>query len=200
MQAAASRVLVHDFAVRTLDDVLGTERRDMADEIATALRADLDRLHSGIEVLAVVVEAIHPPAGAANAYHSVQAAEITAQALVARQRGAAAQSANEAQLAAIVEQDRATATARESIATSDVTRLKFEAEKTGYQKAGQVFLTEAYFSQLTSGLGQAKALILDHRIGGDLAPTFDLRRMMPPIDPDTADGSAAPPSSKEVDQ
>jgi len=196
MEATASRVLVHDFAVRTLDDVLGQGRVNMADAIAAAIQTDLDHLRSGIEVLAVVVEAIHPPAGAANAYHAVQAAEITAQALVARERGFAAQSANEAQLAASIEHDRAAATARESLARSDVAKLQFEAEQTGYQKAGQVFLTEAYFTQLASGLGRAKALILDHRIGGQIAPTFDLRNMMTPIDPDAA-GEARTPAAKE---
>jgi regulator of protease activity HflC (stomatin/prohibitin superfamily) len=200
MAATASRVLVHDFAGRTLEDVLGEGRLAMANEIGAAIRADLDRLHSGIEVLAVVVEAIHPPAGAANAYHAVQAAEITARALVARARGLAAQSANEAQLTADVEQDRATATARESIAKSDVARLQFEAERTGYQKSGQVFLTEAYFSRLTAGFGHAKALILDHRIGGQLAPTFDLRNMMAPIDPDTAGIASTPAAKAEVKQ
>jgi regulator of protease activity HflC (stomatin/prohibitin superfamily) len=198
MEATASRVLVHDFAVRTLDDVLGEQRGDMGDEIAAVIRADLDRLHTGIEVLAVVIEAIHPPAGAANAYHAVQAAEITAQALVARERGAAAQSANEAQLAATVGEDKATATAREGIAASDIAKLKFDAEQTGYQRAGQAFLTEAYFAQMTAGLGHAKALILDHRIGGQLAPTFDLRSMMPPIDLEAAGKPGAPAASKEV--
>ncbi|WFR99368.1 protease modulator HflK [Rhizobium tumorigenes] len=199
MEATASRVLVQDFAGRTLDDVLGSGRLEMADEIATAIRTDLDRLQSGIEVLAVVVEAIHPPAGAANAYHAVQAAEITAQALVARERGFAAQSANEAQRIASLGRDKATATARESVAAADVARLRFEAEQTAYRNVGQVFLDEAYFTQLTSGLGQAKALILDHRIGGLMAPTIDLRSMTMPIDPDAAPKASAPAGNDEVE-
>jgi regulator of protease activity HflC (stomatin/prohibitin superfamily) len=198
LEAVAGRVLVHDFAVRTLDDVLGEGRVAIADEIAAAIRTDLDRLHSGVDVLAVVVEAIHPPAGAANAYHAVQAAEITAQALVARERGRAAQSANEAQLAASIEQDRATAGARESIAASDVARLRFAAEDSAYREVGEVFLTEAYFAQLTSGLGHAKALILDHRIGGEIAPTFDLRNVLTPIDPDPSGKPGIPTAGKEV--
>ncbi|PZM14477.1 hypothetical protein CPY51_10520 [Rhizobium tubonense] len=198
IESTASRVLVHDFAARTLDDVLGETRAQLAVDISSAIRKDLDRLNSGVEILAVVVEAIHPPAGAANAYHAVQASQITAEALVARERGHAAERANDAQLNASIERDKAVASARESIAASEVAKLRFAAEQTAYDKAGQVFLTETYFARLTAGLAHSKALILDHRIGGNLAPTFDLRTTMPPIDPDAAGETSAPAPSEEV--
>ncbi|RMU54635.1 hypothetical protein ALP29_05198, partial [Pseudomonas syringae pv. avii] len=73
---------MHDFASRTLDELLGEERTSLADEIGRSVQADLQTLDSGVEILATVVEAIHPPAGAANAYHGVQAAQIGAQALI----------------------------------------------------------------------------------------------------------------------
>ncbi|MGU1621831.1 protease modulator HflK [Pseudomonas aeruginosa] len=98
VRSTASRVLVHAFASRTLDEVLGEQRAGLAEQIGQAVQADLDRLGSGVEVLGAAVEAIHPPAGAANAYHAVQAAQITAQALIARERGQAAAQRNEAQL------------------------------------------------------------------------------------------------------
>ena len=58
--------------------------------LRAAAQADLDAAQSGIEIVAMVVEAIHPPAGAAEAYHAVQAAEINANARVAAERGRAA--------------------------------------------------------------------------------------------------------------
>ncbi len=60
-------------------------------DIALAVQKDMDALNSGVEILAVIVEAIHPPAGASNAFHGVQAAQISAEALVARERGKAAE-------------------------------------------------------------------------------------------------------------
>ncbi|MHA5861463.1 SPFH domain-containing protein, partial [Pseudomonas aeruginosa] len=71
VRSTASRVLVHAFASRTLDEVLGEQRAGLAEQIGQAVQADLDRLGSGVEVLGAAVEAIHPPAGAANAYHAV---------------------------------------------------------------------------------------------------------------------------------
>ncbi len=174
---------MHDFASRTLDELLGEQRSGLADDIGKAVQADLKRLDSGVELLATVVEAIHPPAGAANAYHAVQAAQISAQALIARERGAASDKANQAQLNASVARDQATAGAREVMATAQGADLRFSAERQAYAKAGQAFLLEQYLAQLTEGLGNAKLLILDHRLGGDNAPTIDLRSFTPPADP-----------------
>ncbi|KPW80278.1 SPFH domain / Band 7 protein [Pseudomonas syringae pv. coriandricola] len=183
IRSTASRVLVHDFASRTLDELLGEQRSGLADDIGKAVQADLKRLDSGVELLATVVEAIHPPAGAANAYHAVQAAQISAQALIARERGAASDKANQAQLNASVARDQATAGAREVMAIAQGADLRFSAERQAYAKAGQAFLLEQYLAQLTEGLGNAKLLILDHRLGGDNAPTIDLRSFTPPADP-----------------
>jgi len=198
IESTANRVLVHDFARRTLDDVLSEGRLSLASDIASAVQQNMDDLNSGVEILAVVVEAIHPPAGAANAFHAVQAAQISAEALVARERGTAAEQTNEARLNASLQQDQATAAGREDVAASQVAKLRFQAEQSAFHEAGQAFLTEEYFNQLTMGLSHSKALILDHRIGGSIAPTFDLRSLMLPVDPDTRAEPYVPYPSEET--
>jgi len=198
IESTANRVLVHDFARRTLDDVLSEGRLSLANDIASAVQKDMNELNSGIEILAVVVEAIHPPAGAANAFHGVQAAQISADAMVARERGAAAEQTNEAQLNASVARDKATATAKEAVAASEAAKLRFQAEQSAFQEAGQAFLTEEYFNQLTRGLSHSKAFVLDHRIGGGVAPTLDLRSMMLPVDPGTSAKPHTPYQSEET--
>ncbi|MFS2198123.1 SPFH domain-containing protein [Pseudomonas sp. Pseusp3] len=183
IRSTASRILVHDFASRTLDGLLGEDRVGLAEEIGRAVQADLQKLDSGVEILATVVEAIHPPAGAANAYHGVQAAQIAAQALIARERGAAAEATNQAQLQASIARDQATASAREINAGAQAADLKFNAEQKAYASAGQAFVLEQYFSQLSQGLANAKLLVLDHRLGGSSnAPTIDLRTFTLPVD------------------
>ena len=74
----AGRLLAEFFADRTLTDVLGARRELVATGLRDALQTQLDAQRSGIEVVAVAVESMHPPGGAAAAYRSVQAAEITA--------------------------------------------------------------------------------------------------------------------------
>lgn len=184
IRSTASRVLVHDFASRTLDELLGEQRSDLARDIGNAIQADLRRLDSGVEILATVVEAIHPPAGAANAYHAVQAAQIGAQALIARERGAASSTSNVAQLNVTQTHDKATASAREVMAGAQAAQLRFSAEQQGYARAGQAFLLEQYLTQLSQGLAHSKMLVLDHRLGGaNNAPTIDLRTFTLPADP-----------------
>jgi regulator of protease activity HflC (stomatin/prohibitin superfamily) len=193
IRSTASRILVHDFASRTLDGLLGEDRVGLAEEIGRAVQADLQKLDSGVEILATVVEAIHPPAGAANAYHGVQAAQIGAQALISRERGAAAEATNQAQLQASIARDQATASAREINATAQATDLRFRAEQKAYASAGQAFVLEQYFSQLSQGLANAKLLVLDHRLGGSSnAPTIDLRTFTLPADPAPARKTAQP--------
>ena len=184
IRSTASRILVHDFASRTLDDLLGEQRTELASDIGRAVQADLDSLGSGVEILATVVEAIHPPAGAANAYHAVQAAQISAQALIARERGAASEQANVAQLQASMALDQANASAREVNATAQTSDLRFGAEQKAFREAGHAFVLEQYLSQLSQGMNNAKLLILDHRLGGNgNAPTLDLRSFTLPADP-----------------
>jgi regulator of protease activity HflC (stomatin/prohibitin superfamily) len=184
IRSTASRVLVHEFASRTLDGLLGADRVSLAEEIGRAVQADLQSLDSGVEVLATVVEAIHPPAGAANAYHAVQAAQIGVQASIARERGAAAEQTNQSLLQASIANDQAQATAREIDATARAADLQFSADRQAYATAGHAFVLEQYLSQLSQGLVNAKLLILDHRLGGSgNSPTIDLRTFTLPADP-----------------
>ncbi|WP_025112607.1 protease modulator HflK [Pseudomonas sp. H1h] len=192
IRSTASRILVHDFASRTLDGLLGSDRVGLGEEIGRAVQGDLQKLDSGVEILATVVEAIHPPAGAANAYHSVQAAQIGAQALISRERGAAAEASNQAQLQASLVRDQASAGAREVSATAQAADLKFKAEQQAYASAGQAFVLEQYFSQLSQGLSKARLLVLDHRLGSSNAPTIDLRTFTLPADPTPARTTAQP--------
>jgi len=193
IRSTASRILVHDFASRTLDGLLGADRVGLGEEIGRAVQGDLQKLDSGVEILATVVEAIHPPAGAANPYHSVQAAQIGAQALISRERGAAAEASNQAQLQASLARDQASASAREINAAAQAADLKFSAEQRAYASAGQAFVLEQYLSQLSLGLSKAKLLVLDHRLGGSSnAPTIDLRTFTLPADPTPARTTAQP--------
>ncbi|HBO3329429.1 TPA: protease modulator HflK [Pseudomonas aeruginosa] len=186
VRSIANRILVHDFAGRSLDGVLGAEREAIAKDVGRAVQADLDRLNSGVEILATSVEAIHPPAGAANAYHGVQAAQIKAQAFIARIRGQAAQRTSESRTVATALTNLATAVAHETSTQAQMVDLRFGAERDAWHKAGQAFTQEQYLSRLTQALSNSNSLIIDHRLAASQAPTVDLRSFTPPIDPSLA--------------
>lgn len=186
VRSLANRVLLHDFANRTLDGVLSSEREALSRYIGKAVQADLDRLESGVQILATSVEAIHPPAGAANAYHGVQAALITAQALIARDRGQAAEQTGQARQNAALLVDQAAASAHETNAKAQAAELGFDAERAAWRQAGTAFVLEQYLARLREGLRDSKALIIDHRISPGQAPTLDLRTFAAPVDPATS--------------
>lgn len=180
IRSAAGRVLVQDFATRTLEGVLGERRETLSSQIRQRVQAELDALGSGVEILAALIEAVHPPAGAASAYHSVQAALIRADAAIARERGRSAEESSEARLQAAMRRDKSTAAAREGVATAQAAQLRFDAERRAQAAGGLAFVFEHYLRQLAQGLSTARLLVLDHRLdaaGG--GPTIDLRTFVP---------------------
>jgi regulator of protease activity HflC (stomatin/prohibitin superfamily) len=175
IRAVAGQLLVQHFSHHTLLDVLGESRETFANEFRTALQIQLDRMSSGIEVIAVVIEAIHPPPGAAAAYHSVQAAEIFAHVEIALQRASAIHAAKTAEQAATEERNTAIAVATELRDRANGESVLFDADREAWQRDNQAFLLERRFERLVSGLAKSELIVIDHRLNGKNAPTIDLR-------------------------
>lgn len=74
IQRIARQVLTQYFAHQQLDMLLNEQRSTMAHELNQQIQQRLSQLHIGVELLSTHIESIHPPAGAANAYHAVQGA------------------------------------------------------------------------------------------------------------------------------
>jgi regulator of protease activity HflC (stomatin/prohibitin superfamily) len=175
VRSAAGRLIAHAFASRTLDGALGENREALGEQLRTALQQDLDARASGIELLGVVIESIHPPAGAADAYHRVQAAEIAAAASVANERGRAAATGFYALQEARALTDQSAAAAGERVAAAGGELTGFAADERAEQEGGPAFLLERYFAQLAAALARVRLIILDHRLAAPDAPVIDLR-------------------------
>lgn len=183
IRAAAGRMLVQHFSRYTLADVLGENRTRFVDSFRAQLQQRLDQLQVGTDIIAVVVEAIHPPPEAASAYHNVQAAQIRADALVSHSHGEAFTVLGKAQQQAAALHDGAEADAAEQVEQAQATRTLFDGDHQAYLRAGQVFLTERWLSHVDRDLARTPLVIVDHRLNGASAPTVDLRRF----------GTSAPP-------
>lgn len=175
IRSAANQVLVHQFSSQTLEQLLAEQRIALASQINHAVQQKLDSLQSGVELLSTVVEAIHPPAGAADAFHGVQAAQISAQALISRERGHAAELAASAQTTATTRHNQAQMNASDVTSKAQATAVRFAAQKQAVAQSGQVFVDELWYSQLHQTLGHSPLLIIDQRIGAGSPPTIDLR-------------------------
>lgn len=179
IRAAAGRMLVQHFSRYTLSDVLGENRARFVGSFRDELQQRLDQLQTGTDIIAVVVEAIHPPAQAAASYHNVQAAQTRADALVSQSRGTAFVAQSKAQQTATATLDTARADAAEQVGQARTALTLFNGDHQAYLRGGQVFLTERWFSHLDQDLPRSPLVIIDHRMNGTPAPTVDLRPYSP---------------------
>ncbi|HTH96027.1 MAG TPA: SPFH domain-containing protein [Stellaceae bacterium] len=171
----AGRLLSRFFASQTLNGVLGEDRQVLAHELQTREQAELDKLNSGIQVVSMLIETIHPPAGAAEAYHNVQAAEIVADTSIADERGRAESTLNVARQQARNMTNRAESNAADVMGVANVALTNFSADETGYRIGGKDFLTERYLSDLKTALTGAAIEIVDDRLQQPNMPIIDLR-------------------------
>lgn len=175
VKEAASRIVLRYFNSRTLDTVLGANREKIEDSLRAALVANLNAYHAGIDVVAVLIEEIHPPAGAAAAYHAVQAAQINASASIFNELGRAKRVAGMAQEEAYHLVAAANATAAETLDAARADAVRFAADRKAYAVGGRAFLLERSFSDIEQALEHSSLTLVDHRLDGAQAPVLDLR-------------------------
>jgi regulator of protease activity HflC (stomatin/prohibitin superfamily) len=175
VRTASGRLLAHFFAARTLADALGENRQSIANGLRADLQHALDGLSSGVEIVAVIVEAMHPPGGAAVAYRAVQAAEIAARTSIAEERGRAATTASLARRDTAETIARADADAASAISAAEIDLRTMDADSAAYRAGGRAFLLERYFADLRPALAQSALEIIDHRLDRGDAPVIDLR-------------------------
>jgi len=167
-------MLVTHFSSSTLDELLGENRAGFVERFRDDLQRRVAAFHAGIAVVNVVVEAIHPPSGAASAYHNVQAAGIRSDAMRFQSearafalRGSAAQDASRT-----VNQARAEAS--EKIGGAQATFATFQASTRSLHAGPDVFVFESWLTHVGDALNRAHLTIIDHRLDSEKA-TLDLR-------------------------
>jgi regulator of protease activity HflC (stomatin/prohibitin superfamily) len=175
IEQAGSRIVLRYFNSRTLLAVLGERRDNVAAALRDALTADLNSHQAGIEIVSVLIEEIHPPPGAAGAYHAVQAAEINARASIFNERGRAEGVAGVAQQEAHQLTTAAHAGAVESVAVANAVAYKFDAERRAHAEGGAAFLLERSLTNLQTALAGKPLILIDYRLAAGAGPIFDLR-------------------------
>lgn len=177
VREAAARLLTRYFGRRTLDEVIGAQPQTLADALRRDLAEDVARSHAGIEILGVVFAEVHPPAGAAAAYHQVQAAEINALAAISNETGRATRAAAVAQQESHRLLTGAQAKAAETAAVAAATSVGFEADLRAYAASPRSFLLERGLKDVGTALAQTPLTLVDHRLGAGQDPVLDLRAL-----------------------
>jgi len=197
---AARRALTRTCAAHPLATLMGGDRDRLGEELRAAVQIDVDQLaggRSGLDVVAIVIDALHPPVGAAVAYQNVQAAEITALATVATARAAAAKSASVAAVAATVRLADAQAGAGEATALAMAEALRFDRERRSWANQRSALDTERSLAAFTRSFTGKPLILLDAHL--DLRQVPGLTLLPFPV-PGLGDAtpSAAPSASIRV--
>jgi regulator of protease activity HflC (stomatin/prohibitin superfamily) len=193
VREAASRLVLRYFNSRTLDEVLySAQRSDVASMLQAELAADIETYRAGIDIVAVQIEEIHPPSGAAEAYHAVQAAQINANARIADELGRAQRTAGVAQQEAHEVVAASTAQATETRDTATAEAYRFNADRRAYATGGHSFVLERLYSNLLTALSGKPLTLMDHRLSESEGPLIDMRPSAADQPASSAAGPAAP--------
>ena len=191
VRGVTGRLIERYLASVSLVDALGGNRVEIERELLAQVRLALDGLESGIDAVAVVVEALHPPPEAAIAYHRVQAAQIMAAVNVATARSRAVTTLEAARSAASTARATAAAAAADTVVAARIDALGFQADDAGWQAGPDAFTLERYLARLSKGLANARLLLVDPRVGTAAATLLDLRDA-PTQSPQDAGGEMTP--------
>jgi regulator of protease activity HflC (stomatin/prohibitin superfamily) len=189
IQAAAGRMLARYFARYTVLDVLGQNREAFVRGFQQELQSRLAGLSTGIEIMGIVVEAIHPPPAAATSYQDVQTAAIRSVVQIAEAKAEAVQNINSAQGNATLLRNEAQAAAAERLDLAKTELALFDGDRQAYSTGGKAFLFERRLQHFDKALSGVPFTLVDHRIERTDAPVLDLRqsssgsdRYVPPLD------------------
>lgn len=197
----ADRVVLRYFDTRTLSAVLGARVQDVAQQLQGQIAGEVNAYHAGIDVVSILVEEIHPPVGAAAAYHAVQAAEINANASISDEIARARRVAGVAQQ----EQHQLIVAAdAQAVETDDRAQgeaYRFAADQRASATAGNAFLLERYITDLASALRSRPLTLMDNRLPVTDGPIIDMRPATPAAERDRmqAPGPVLPGQTPGVD-
>jgi regulator of protease activity HflC (stomatin/prohibitin superfamily) len=182
IRTLARRELMRVFATRTLIAAIGENRASLAAVVKTAVQQALNHEQSGLEITAVTVDSIHPPANAAAAYHGVQEAEIISDAEVAEARRNSAVTLSEKKIEAITAERNAQWLAVQKVSEARIEQAKFIAEAKIWSLSSEVMALERWLQVLGKGLSRSQLSIIDHRLNLVDGPVLDLRRFATPVE------------------
>ncbi len=175
VRAEAGRLMVGELAGTELADALGAGREALTGSLQARLQTALDGFDSGIRLVGISIEAIHPPPAAADAYHAVQAAEIIANTAISTERGRARAAVARNQQQATELTLTAQGAAAETIGQAEIASRFFAADRAAAATGEEAFRFERYLATVGVALAKAPLVIIDRDLAGADAPSIDLR-------------------------
>ncbi|MEM6974319.1 MAG: SPFH domain-containing protein [Pseudomonadota bacterium] len=168
------RELIELFNDRTAEDLLFADFSEFSQSHHGAVQRRLDALQTGIDVVDVIFEAVHPPIDTAATFERVHAAEKESSVQVNIARAAAEQIRATSQINAARSNDEARADAFSETANARAEREVFAAERIALQDHAEIFAFERALQAFERTFAEKNLIIIDPEIEADQGFVVDL--------------------------
>ncbi len=160
LQAQAYEIVTERTISTDLDSLLAEDREEFAKSFATELAQRMEDCQTGLEVVDVVLESIHPPMEIASVYQDIISAGIDAQYIVLMAQANADFTVKEAQKSAVETVSNAEVRQMESVAAANAAVADFMAAAEADSQYSQAYRFQKYIQAVTQAYGGAKIIIV----------------------------------------
>lgn len=160
LEAYAYELITRRTISTDLDTLLSADREEFAAEFAADLKKTAAEQGTGLEIVSVVLESIHPPIEIADVYQNLIGAEVLAEKLILEAQGVAAMrlAAAQSQRDSAVGEASAEGTRRIAAAGSEV--AQFEAAAAAHSAYPDAYAYHKYLNAITAAYGGAKLILV----------------------------------------
>lgn len=160
MSSASYEIVTARTITSDLDAMLAADRAVFAESFRLELSAYMQQYNTGIEIVSVVLESIHPPVEIADAYQALIGAEIEAQKMILEAQGFAVQRVSLAYIQANNEVAAANIQRHKSVASARASVAEFMASVEADNAYASEYRYYKYMQAITEAYSDAKLIIV----------------------------------------
>ncbi|MGM9641992.1 MAG: SPFH domain-containing protein [Eubacteriales bacterium] len=160
LEASAYELVAEKTIVTDLDTLLSVDREAFAADFLVELTQKLGAHNTGLEVVSVVLESIHPPLGIADIYQQLVSAEIEAKTIIMKAEATAAVRILEAETVRNSNISVATAERLNKIAAAQAEVAEFMASVSADNSYSDAYRYYKYLNAVKNAYGNANLIIV----------------------------------------
>jgi len=160
LQAEAYEIITERTISSDLETMLSTDRAAFSESFRQELRTHIEPYNTGLEVVNVVLESIHPPVEVADVYQALIGASIDAEHFIILAQNQANQAIMEAKNEQTAKVGDATVQQYQAIANAQAAVAEFMAGVAAYESYPAAYRYYKYMNTLTQAYGQARLIIV----------------------------------------
>jgi len=160
LQAEAYEIITERTISSDLETMLSTDRAAFSESFRQELRTHIEPYNTGLEVVNVVLESIHPPVEVADVYQALIGASIDAEHFIILAQNQANQAIMEAKNEQTAKVGDATVQQYQAIANAKAAVAEFMAGVAAYESYPAAYRYYKYMNTLTQAYGQARLIIV----------------------------------------